>query len=76
VPNHHVLFILHACQEPREFILPMVARDIPWRLFINTAAESPADIYPGLDGPPAPPNGVVAVESRSLVCYVAPDLNH
>jgi glycogen operon protein len=74
-PNHHVLLIAHAATEPREFILPAIAQNIPWRLFINTAAEPPADIYPGLDGPPAPPNNVVLLAARSLVCYLAPELH-
>jgi len=72
-PNHHVLLALHSGIEPREFRLPDVARNIPWRLFVNTAAESPADIYPGLDGPRLRLDGRVTLESRSLVCYVARD---
>jgi glycogen operon protein len=73
-PNHHVLIIAHSGVDARDFILPPVARDIPWRLFIDTAAFTPSDIYPGLDGPAPPPTGIIPVESRSLVCYVAPDL--
>ena len=73
MPNHHVLIITHSGVDAREFVLPPIARDISWRLFVDTAAASPADVYPGLDGPVPPPNGVIPVESRSLVCYVAPD---
>jgi hypothetical protein len=69
-----VLIIAHSGVDARDFILPPVARDIPWRLFIDTAAFTPSDIYPGLDGPAPPPTGIIPVESRSLVCYVAPDL--
>lgn len=72
-PNHHVLLICHSGIEPRDFTLPPIARTIRWRTFIDTAATSPADVYPDLDGPPSPGNGVVRVESRSLVCFVAPD---
>ena len=32
-------------------------RGLGWRLLLDTAAESPADIYPDLDGPPAPKRG-------------------
>ena len=84
--NHHVLMMLHAGSEPRQFTIAQIARPFSWRLFINTAAESPADIYPDLDGP-APSSAVpdsavpdsavpdsdltVELEGRSLVCYVA-----
>ncbi|NUQ62392.1 MAG: glycogen debranching protein GlgX [Pirellulales bacterium] len=74
VPNHHILLLLHSAPESRDFVLPPLVQDIPWRLFVNTAAEPPADIYPGLDGPPVSVNGVVPMESRSLLCYVAPDV--
>lgn len=71
--THHLLLFCHAGPEPREFTFPEPAQVIPWRLFIDTAAQSPEDIYPELDGP-APPNpGVVRLESRSMICYVAPD---
>jgi glycogen operon protein len=47
-----------------------VAKGLRWRLFIDTAAESPHDIYPELDGPP-PVTGALALLDRSLRCYVA-----
>jgi isoamylase len=70
-PHHHVLLMCHAGTSGREFHLPAICREIPWRLFINTAAEPPDDVYPKLDGPSPPPSGVVPLESRSLVCFVA-----
>jgi len=72
-PHHHVLILFHARAEPREFRIPKVARRLGWWLFVNTAAEPPGDIYPGLDGPAPPPGGLVPLEGRSLVCYVARD---
>jgi isoamylase len=53
---------------------PFVARGSAWRLFLNTAADSPDDIYPSLDGPPLAENGIVTMESRSMVLYVARDV--
>ena len=73
-PNHHILLMCHAGVEPVEFHLPAVAREIAWRQFIDTAAEPPDDIYPNLDGPEPPPDGVITLQARSLVCYVAADL--
>ncbi len=72
-PNHHLLMFLHSGSDPRQFTIPQIAQNLSWRQFINTAADGPADVYPGLDGPPPPSNGVVEVEGRSLVCYVARD---
>ena len=34
---------------------------------------APSDIYPDLQGPPSPADGLVLVEGRSLLCYVARD---
>ena len=49
----------------------VVGRSIAWRLFVDTAAESPADIYPALDGPSPPANGIITLQARSLMVYVA-----
>ena len=73
-PNHHVLLMFHAGDEPCRFSMPGVAREIAWRKFIDTAADPPNDVYPSLDGPAPPEDGCVPLDSRSLVCYVATDL--
>ena len=65
--------LFHAGTEPRQFTLPELARSFAWKLFLNTAAKSPDDIYPELDGPPPALLGRMMLESRSLVCYVARD---
>jgi glycogen operon protein len=70
-PNHHVLMLFHAGTDARHFLLPSVARDIQWRLFVDTAADSPHDIHPNLDGPSLPDNGVVTLEPRSMKVFVA-----
>ncbi len=72
-PNHHILLMCHAGQEACPFHLPAAARQIAWRLFVNTAAEPPQDVYPDLDGPEPPADGIVSLEPRSLVCYAAAD---
>jgi glycogen operon protein len=72
-PTHHVLLVCHAGVEPRDYVVPELARGLPWRQFINTAAEVPDDIYPNLNGPELPADWTVHLESRSLLCYVAPD---
>jgi len=73
-PNHHVLMLLNSGTDSRHFTLPPPARGIAWRLLLDTAVESPGDIYPALDGPPPPANGIVTLEARSMVAYVAADV--
>jgi len=72
-PNHHLLMMFHAGTDPQRFVIPPPARRFPWSLLVNTAAKSPRDIYPGLNGPAPPSDGVVEVEGRSLACYIARD---
>jgi len=72
-PNHHLLMMFHAGTETRRFRFPQCAVGLRWRLFVDTAAENPGDVYPDLNGPAAPDGAAVDLESRSLVCYVARD---
>ena len=39
--------------------------------FLDTAAASPHDIYPNLDGPEPHGTGIIELEGRSLVCFVS-----
>ena len=71
-PNHHILLLFHAGTDSRHFVFPPIARNIDWRLFLNTAAESPDDIFPELNGP-EPVSGVVTMDARSMAVYVARD---
>ena len=71
--NHHILLMLHAGTEPHSFVVPPVARGEPWRLFVDTAAKSPEDVYPELNGPQPAADATVMLEARSLKCFVAAD---
>ena len=66
-----VLLLVNATGEPREFILPPVAKGTQWRLFIDTGAESPNDVYPEYDGPPPPRSRRLTLSYRSLCCFIA-----
>jgi glycogen operon protein len=66
-----VLLLVNATTEAREFIIPPVARGLPWRQFIDTAEAAPYDIYPQADGPRLPETGRLAVPYRSITCFVA-----
>ena len=67
----HVMLLLNPIGQPREFVVPELVRTIHWRQFINTAADSPHDIFPNLDGPEPPLTGPIRLAERSLLCYVA-----
>jgi glycogen operon protein len=67
----HVMLMLHSGSEPMEFLIPAVARNLEWRLFVDTAAEPPQDVYPEADGPPPPSAGPILLEHHDLRCYVA-----
>jgi len=71
--NHHVLMMFHAGSDPQRFYVPPIARRLLWRLLIDTAAKYPRDMYPGRNGPPPAADGIVELEGRSLVCFVARD---
>jgi glycogen operon protein len=64
-----VMIMMHSWHDSAQFAVPAVAASIPWRLFIDTAAESPEDIYPEADGPP-PERGLITMVGYSLRCYV------
>ena len=66
-----VLLLVNATAEPREFILPPVAKGTSWRLFADTAAAPPYDVYPEMDGPPPPRSRRLTLSYRSLCCFVS-----
>lgn len=70
----HIMILIHSGTMPREFKLPAMANQTMWRLFVNTAADSPHDIYPDLDGPAPPDSMQLVVPSKTLLCYVSPPL--
>ncbi len=68
---HHVLLMFHSGEQTVEVTLPELAGGLPWRLFVDTAARPPHDIYPKLDGPPPPDDRLLQMQPRCLLCYVA-----
>jgi isoamylase len=69
--SRDVLILVNATTEPREFILPPLAKGTRWRLFFDTAAAPPYDIYPDLGGPPPPRSRRLTLSYRSMCCFVA-----
>lgn len=70
-PARDLLLLINSNGQPRRFTLPAAARSLRWRLFIDTAADSPLDVFPGLDGPPPPVSGQLMLNYRSLRVYVS-----
>lgn len=68
--GREVLLLFNPSYETRQFIIPPVAKAAQWRLFIDTAADSPEDVFPELDGPPLTRSGRLNLLDHSLRCYV------
>jgi glycogen operon protein len=67
----HVLIMMHAGQEGREFVIPSFPKRVAWRIFADTQQDSPDDVFPDLDGPLAPRTGRVRLEHHSMVVLVS-----
>ncbi|HTM56041.1 MAG TPA: glycogen debranching protein GlgX [Pirellulales bacterium] len=67
----HVLLMFHAGSEPRDFVLPVLAKPITWRTLVDTRQASPNDIFPNLDGPFPPPLGRVCLDHHSMMVFVS-----
>ena len=67
--SQDVLLMVNSTSEDRPFAVPPVAQSITWRLFVDTAAAPPYDIYPDRDGPQ--PAGELVLPYRSMRVYVS-----
>ncbi len=66
-----VLIMMHSGGKGQKFAIPEPARHLRWRLFIDTAADPPGDVYPQHDGPIVAANRPILLAHHSLRCYVA-----
>lgn len=66
-----MIMMFNSTGQVRQFSLPEAGRGMVWNLFVDTAAESPGDIYPEIDGPTPPSNRVVEMPYHSLKVYVS-----
>ncbi|REJ70557.1 MAG: glycogen debranching enzyme GlgX [Planctomycetota bacterium] len=69
--GRHLLMFINAAAEPQRFTVPGKARNLDWRRLLDTAAESPQDIFPGGGGPRMGRTLRIDLAERSLVVYVA-----
>ena len=68
--GRNLLMLFNPTTERQTFIIPTVAKSMTWRLFVDTAAVPPEDIYPRGDGPSIPFNGKIILPERSMRCFV------
>jgi isoamylase len=64
-----IVLMFNSTGQARKFVMPEIGRGSQWNLFLDTAAESPRDIYPQVDGPP-PASGLIEMPNHSLKVYV------
>ena len=67
----YIMLMLHAGGDSQDFTIPAAVRRLPWRLFVDTAADAPNDVFPGVNGPAVPAGGRVKLVHHSMRCYVA-----
>jgi len=65
-----MVLMFNSTGQARDFVMPEIGRGTQWNLFLDTAAESPADIFPKIDGPP-PAGGSIEMPNHSFKVYVA-----
>lgn len=66
----HLLILLHQTEMTSFFTIPKRLQQFSWRLFLDTSAEPPADIYPKYDGPVLSTNQL-SMRGRSMLVFVA-----
>jgi glycogen operon protein len=69
--GRHVLMMVNAMPVGREFVFPPVAKGQVWRLFLDTSAASPSDVFPEYDGPKPPSTGRLTLPHHTMCVYVS-----
>ena len=65
-----VLILMNSGQKDLDFLIPAISKHKIWRLFVDTGAPAPDDIFEK-DGPLLPTVGKRRIFSRSMAVYVA-----
>lgn len=66
-----LIMMFNSTGQIRDYKLPDFGLTTKWNLFLDTAAVTPGDIYPDVDGPGPPETGVVEMLHHSMRVYVA-----
>lgn len=65
-----VLILMNSGPNDLDFLIPAISKHKIWRLFVDTGAPAPEDIFEN-DGPLLPTKGKRRIFSRSMAVYVA-----
>ncbi len=68
---YHILIMSHGGWESRDFSFPAMCQNLTWRLFIDTAAAAPNDIFPDETGPKADAKSPIRFLPHSMRVYLA-----
>jgi len=66
-----LLMMFNSTGIARDYAMPQIGRGMNWTLFLDTAGDTPHDIFPLLNGPLPPSNRVVPMVSHSMKVYVS-----
>ncbi len=66
-----VMIMFNTGELASEFQVPVVARERKWRLFLDTAEDSPKDIFPDSSGPLLNKRQRIVLPSKTTMVYVA-----
>ncbi len=66
-----IMIMVNAGDVACEFITPVVAKEHPWRLFLDTSEESPKDIFPDMDGPLLDKKQRIVLPSKTTMVFYA-----
>lgn len=66
-----VMIMFNASDMAAEFQVPVVAKERKWRLFLDTAEDSPKDIFPNNDGPVLQKRTRIVLPGKTTMLFMA-----
>jgi len=66
-----LVMMFNSTGQDRSYHMPQIGKGTRWTLFLDTAAESPGDVYPEINGPAPPGGGVIEMPCHSLKVYIS-----
>ena len=71
--QYYILAMFNPTDDAQTFYFPIVAKfpSFSWRLFVDTAARAPNDVYPELNGPEVSIDAGVLLPEHSMRVYIS-----